>query len=89
MSLQVTQEEADRLAALKRGIRPTYTDMRRSTVKKLIHLHDIHVKHPEYERKDLRMATGYSDPMISRYWKLFVKREIRTWDEVMRDEKQG
>lgn len=84
MSLQVTQEAADRLAALTQDARlGSDKGMRARTKEKLMHLRDVHVKYPEYVQKDLRMVTGYSVPMISKYWKLFVKREIRTWDEVM------
>ncbi len=85
MSLQVTQEEADRLSAALRNERVSAPGgMQKRSVLKLRHLRDIHVKHPEYIQKDLRIITGYSDPMVSKYWKMFVKQEIRTWDEAMK-----
>lgn len=85
MTLQVTQEAADRLAAVKQDARAgSIKGLQAKTVLQLKILHDLHIEHPEYVQKDLRMVTKYGEKRVAMYWKLFVKREIRTWGEVMK-----
>lgn len=83
MTLEVTPEEAARLEELKH---PQQLRNQIYTEGRLRKLYEVHNNHPEYTRQDLRMATGFSRPMVSKYWGLFVKypvQVIKAWDEVM------
>ena len=78
-----TPIEATRLRLLKSN---TTNLNRMHTISVYEKLHKIHQEHPEFSRADLRMETGASRSIISRYWKEFVVKQevvLRRWDEVM------
>jgi hypothetical protein len=49
-------------------------------------LHDLHSKHPEYTKKDLRTYGMMGTSTVNRYWKTFVTGKVHViapWSEVM------
>lgn len=82
-AMPVTPIEATRLRILKKN---TTNLNRMHTLSIYEKLYNLHQKHPEFSRADLRLETGASRSIISRYWKEFVIEQaviLRGWTEVM------
>ncbi|WP_440952053.1 hypothetical protein [Methanococcoides sp. FTZ1] len=81
VSLEVTLAEAQLLETLRTS------DIRQhDEILKMHRIHTAHTEHPEYNVKELAMATGDGERAVRRYWKKFVTQTvavIRPWNEVM------